>query len=92
MSDPLPDLDEPNDLQLTAADAESLRAEADTLRAAAAVAADPLWRSVTLAHAVALEDVAAKVMAPEPGRPPLERGVGGEVQQRENSDDPWPKR
>ena len=83
-----------NDLRLTAADAESLRAEADVLRASAADAdgADPLWRSVTLARAVALEDVAAKVMAPVPGRPPLKRGVGGEVQQHENSDDPWPRR
>jgi hypothetical protein len=94
LTDLLPSLDEPSDLSLTAADAESLRAEADALRAAAVAAAggDPMWRSVTLAHAVALEDVAAKVMAPDPGRPPLERGVGGEVQQRENSDDPWTRR
>ena len=64
------------------------------LRASAADAdgADPLWRTVTLARAVALEDVAAKVTAPEPGAPPLERGAGGEVQLRENGNDPWPKR
>ena len=47
---------------------------------------------LTLARAVALEGVAAKVTAPEPGAPPLERGAGGEVQLRENSDDPWPRR
>jgi len=94
LSDLFPTLDEANDLKLTAADAESLRAEADVLRASAAAAdaADPLWRTVTLARAVALEEVAAKVMAPEPGAPPLERGAGGEVQLRENSDDPWPRR
>ncbi len=64
------------------------------LRASAAAAdtADPLWRTVTLARAAALEGVAAKVMTSEPGRPPLERGVGGEVRMRENSDDPWPRR
>ena len=94
LSDLFPGLDEANDLRLTAADAESLRAEACVLRASAADAdgADPLWRTVTLARAVALEGVAAKVMAPAPGRPPLERGVGGEVRLRENSDDPWPRR
>jgi hypothetical protein len=54
--------------------------------------ADPLWRTLTLARAVALEGVAAKVTAPEPSAPPLERGAGGEVQLRENGDDPWPKR
>lgn len=91
MSDPLPSLDEPNDLQLTAADAESLRAEADALRAAATDpnGADPLWRTVTLARAVALEEVASKVMA---SGPPFERGAGGEVRLRENGDDPWLKR
>ena len=94
MTDLLPSLDEPNDLQLTAADAESLLAEATALRAAATDpnGADPLWRTLTLARAVALEGVAAKVTAPEPGAPPLERGAGGEVQLRENSDDPWPRR
>ena len=94
MSDLSPNLDETKDLRLTAADAESLRAEADALRAAAADAgsADPLWRTVTLARAVALEDVATKVITPGPGGPPLERGVGGEVQLRENSDDPWSRR
>ncbi len=83
-----------DDFRLTAADAESLRAEASVLRAAAADAdgADPLWRTVTLARAVALEDVAAKVITHEPGAPPLERGVGGEVRLRESSDDPWPRR
>jgi hypothetical protein len=83
-----------NDLVLTAADAESLRAEADVLRAAVADATDggPMWRSMTLARAVALENVATQVTAPEPGRPPMARGAGGEVRLRENSDDPWPRR
>ena len=91
LSDLFPSLDETNDLRLTAADAESLRAEADVLRASAAAAdtADPLWRTVTLARAAALEDVATKVMM---SGPPFERGIGGEVQLRENSDDPWPRR
>ena len=94
LSDLFPSLDEANDLRPTAADAETLRAKADVLRASAADAdgADPLWRTVTLARAVALEGVTAKVMTSEPGRPPLERGAGGEVRLRENGDDPWPRR
>jgi hypothetical protein len=69
-------------------------AEATALRAAATDpnGADPLWRTLTLAQAAALEGVAAKVMAPEPGGPTFERGSGGEVRLRENGDDPWPKR
>ncbi len=78
-----------DDLRLTAADAESLRAEAGALRAAAAAAADPVWRTLTLARAAALEGVAAKVMT---SGPPLERGAGGEVRLLEDGDDPWPRR
>ena len=94
MSDPLLPLDGVNDLQLTAADAEHLRAEADVLRAAAAdaVDGDQVWRCMTLARAVALESVAIKVTAPEPGQPPMARGAGGEVRLREDGDDPWPRR
>ncbi len=94
MTDHLLDRAGYDDLRLTAADAESLRAEADALRAAATDpnGADPLWRTLTLSRAVALEDIAAKVSTPKPGGPPLERGIAGEVRLRENSDDPWPRR
>ena len=46
---------------------------------------------VTLARAVALEGVAAKCRRPSPAAA-FERGAGGEVRLRENSDDPWPRR
>ncbi len=92
MSHLLPSTGEPDDLNLTAADAEWLRAEALAHRAAAAAIPNPLSRATSLARASALEDVAGKVnggLARRPALRPHQRRGGGAL--RADSDHPWPR-
>lgn len=74
------------ELDLTAEDAEDLKAQAAVLRASAVDGFQPLWRAKRLAEAVVLETIAAKVIE-LPGTP--RRGNGGEIKLKVVIDAPW---
>ncbi len=74
------------EFSLTVEDAEVLKAQAASYRAAAAGGGDPMWRAETIARAVALEEIAKQVSE---GIGVLQRGNGREVIVRVPLDAPW---